>query len=94
MPAKTKRKNHFPKLPWLAVAEDLKKRAKWNLVESNPTRKIFERGRNEKLIAVKVGPRMWKAEYFQSGRLMDASGFWDEEMLKRMIYEMGIFHAY
>jgi hypothetical protein len=94
MKAKTKsRKNHLPKMPWSVVADDLKRRGNWSLVNSTPKIKIFQR-RNERLVAVKLGRNEWKAEYFQSGRLMDTSGAWNEEFVKKMIYEMGVYRSY
>ena len=88
--SKTKQSKHLPKFPWSAVADDLKRRGRWVLLESTPEAKIFGRG-NEKLVAVKLRHKFWKAEYFLAGRLMDTSGMADEEFVKLMIYEMGVY---
>jgi len=90
---KSKTKNRLPELPWSVVIEDLRRRGNWVLVSSSTKSKVLERG-NERLVAVKLGPKEWKAEYFQGGRLMDTSGAWSESFIKKMIYEMGVYRSY
>lgn len=76
-------------IPWSVIVDGLKQHGRWSLVESTPKIKIFER-RNERLIAVRLGAKQWKAEYFVAGRLMDTSGTWNEDFVKKMLYEMGV----
>ena len=89
---KTRKKStiYYKILPWNAVAEDLARRSQWKLVENLQRRKVFDRG-NERIVAVRFGPTNWKAEHFVAGKLVDSSGMADEEFVKRIIYEMGIF---
>ncbi|HLC39802.1 MAG TPA: hypothetical protein VJJ76_02870 [archaeon] len=81
---------YFKAWPWHILAEDLARRAGWKWAENNPRRKIFDR-RNERIVAVKLGLKEWKAEHFIAGKLVDSSGIAQEEFVKRIIYEMGIF---
>ena len=85
-----KLKTRIKPMPWKVVVDDLRRRGNWILVGSTPSSKIFERG-NERLVAVKLRKEMWKAEYFQRGRLEDVSGTADEEFIKLMVYEMGVY---
>lgn len=77
-------------LPWNVVIEGMDKLGHWNLIGSTVRMKSFARG-NEKIVAVKLGPNRWKAEYFSKGRLQDTSGMAEEEYVKRIILQMAVY---
>jgi hypothetical protein len=76
-------------IPWPVIADGLSKLGHWNLIESSSRRKIFER-RNERIVAIRLGPDRWKAEYSVNDRLEDMSGMAEEEYIKRIVLEMGV----
>lgn len=77
-------------LPWTVVINGVNKLGHWNLFQSTPRTKSFVRG-NEKIVAVRLGPNRWKAEYFVNGRLQDTSGMAEEEYVKRIILQMAVY---
>ena len=77
-------------MPWPVVIEGINKLGHWNLIQSTTRIKSFSR-RNEKIVAVKLGPDRWKAEYFVNGRLQDTSGMAEEEYVKRIILQMAVY---
>jgi len=93
MASKTKKiKTGLRVMPWRVVDDGMAKFGNWKLIETKTSARSYRRG-NEKIVAVKLGPDKWKAQYFAQGRLQDMSGAWDEESLKRILVEMAIFKS-
>jgi len=77
------------RIPWGVIADGLSKMGNWSMTESSSRRKIFLRG-NQRIVAVRLGPNRWKAEYSVNDRLQDTSGMAEEEYVKRIVLEMGV----
>lgn len=85
-----KKVSKIKNLPWPVVIDGMNKLGHWTLFQSTMRTKSFTR-RNEKIVAVKLGPNRWKAEYFVNGRLHDTSGMAEEEFVKRIILQMAVY---
>ena len=87
-----KMKFGLPVMPWNVVDDGMAKYGNWKLMEVKSNSRSYQRG-NEKIVVVKLAPEKWKAQYFSRGRLLDMSGAWDVESLKRILIEMAIFKS-